>query len=60
VFTTDGGWRRGQVVPLKENVDKAIDGSTVERVIVFKRCGNPVEKLESVLACRTVDLCKRG
>jgi len=23
-------------------------------------CGNPVEKLESVLACRTVDLCKRG
>jgi hypothetical protein len=23
-------------------------------------CGNPVEKLESVLACRTVDLCQRG
>jgi hypothetical protein len=23
-------------------------------------CNNPVEKLESVLACRTVDLCKRG
>lgn len=23
-------------------------------------CGNPVEQLESVLACRTVDLCKRG
>jgi hypothetical protein len=23
-------------------------------------CGNPVEKLESVLACRTADLCKRS
>ncbi|HWU88972.1 MAG TPA: acetate--CoA ligase [Kofleriaceae bacterium] len=42
VITADGGWRRGQVVPLKDNVDKAIVGSTVSRVLVVKRCGNPV------------------
>ena len=28
--------------------------------IKSESCGNPVEKLESVLACRTVDLCKRS
>ena len=47
VITADGGWRRGQIVPLKENVDKAIENttvgnSTVEKVLVVKRCGNPV------------------
>ncbi len=42
VVTADGGWRRGQVIPLKENVDKAIVTSTVEAVIVLKRCGNEV------------------
>jgi acetyl-CoA synthetase len=42
VITADGGWRRGQVVPLKENVDKAVAGSTVQRVVVVKRCGNPI------------------
>ena len=42
VITADGGWRRGQVVPLKDNVDKAVEGSTVQRVIVVKRCANPV------------------
>ena len=42
VITADGGWRRGQVVPLKENVDRAIEGTEVTRVLVVKRCGNPV------------------
>ena len=43
VITADGGWRRGQIVPLKDNVDKALAGqSTVERVLVVKRCGNDV------------------
>jgi acetyl-CoA synthetase len=42
VITADGGWRRGQVVPLKDNVDKAVAGSTVQRVVVLKRCGNPI------------------
>ncbi|HEY0190074.1 MAG TPA: acetate--CoA ligase [Kofleriaceae bacterium] len=42
VITADGGWRRGQVVPLKDNVDKAVEGTTVEQVVVVKRCANPV------------------
>ncbi|MDB4960044.1 MAG: acetate/CoA ligase [Myxococcales bacterium] len=43
VITADGGWRRGQVVPLKHNVDKALEGVTsVEHVIVLQRCSNEV------------------
>ncbi|HEX4416526.1 MAG TPA: acetate--CoA ligase [Kofleriaceae bacterium] len=42
VITADGGWRRGQIVPLKDNVDRAVDGTTVEQVVVVKRCANPV------------------
>ncbi len=42
VITADGGWRRGAIVPLKDNVDKAIEGSTVERVLVVARCKNKV------------------
>src|SRR5215468_6155589 len=42
VITADGGWRRGQVVPLKDNVDRAVEGTSVERVVVVKRCGNDV------------------
>jgi len=43
VITADGGWRRGQIVPLKDNVDKAVAGTTVEHVVVLRRCGNPVQ-----------------
>jgi len=42
VITSDGGWRRGSIVPLKENVDKALEGSDVTSVLVVKRCGNDV------------------
>jgi acetyl-CoA synthetase len=43
VITADGGWRRGQVVPLKENVDKALMvASSVEHTLVVKRCENPI------------------
>ncbi len=42
VITADGGWRRGQVVPLKANVDKAVEDTTVEHVIVLERCSNAV------------------
>lgn len=38
VITADGGWRRGQVVPLKENVDASLKHSpTVKSVIVLER-----------------------
>jgi acetyl-CoA synthetase len=44
VITSDGGWRRGAIVPLKDNVDKAIAHlPSVQTVLVVKRCANPVE-----------------
>jgi acetyl-CoA synthetase len=44
VITADGGWRRGKVVPLKQNVDAALAKSpTVEKCVVFNRCNQPVE-----------------
>ena len=44
VITADGGWRRGKVVPLKANVDAALDKSpTVEKCIVLNRCDTPVD-----------------
>ncbi len=39
VITADAGWRRGKVIPLKENVDQAVVGSSVEKVIVVERVG---------------------
>jgi acetyl-CoA synthetase len=39
VITADGGWRRGKVVPLKQNLDAALEKSpTVEKCIVLNRC----------------------
>jgi len=47
VITADGGWRRGKVIELKANVDKALEHTpTVQTVIVVKRCGNPVTMQE--------------
>ncbi len=43
IITADGGWRRGRIVPLKDNVDAAcaqID--TVEHVLVVQHCGADV------------------
>jgi acetyl-CoA synthetase len=43
-ITVDGFWRRGKVVPLKEAADEAMQGCpTVEKQIVFKRCGNEIK-----------------
>ena len=43
VVTADGGWRRGTVVPLKDNVDQAVARcTTVEKVLVVRRAGNAV------------------
>ncbi len=40
VVTADGGWRRGQVVALKANVDAALEGApSVRSVLVLKRVG---------------------
>lgn len=38
VITSDGGWRRGTIVPLKSEVDKALKNcTTVEHVVIVKR-----------------------
>ncbi|HEY8143408.1 MAG TPA: acetate--CoA ligase [Kofleriaceae bacterium] len=42
VITADGGWRRGAIVPLKDNVDRAIAGTAVERVLVVKRTDSAI------------------
>ena len=43
LITADGGYRRGAVVPLKRNVDEALrGGSSVKRVIVFRRTGSDI------------------
>jgi acetyl-CoA synthetase len=47
IITADGGWRRGKVVELKSNVDRALPGTpTVEKVIVLKRTGQEVPMQE--------------
>ncbi|HYV33127.1 MAG TPA: acetate--CoA ligase, partial [Candidatus Binatia bacterium] len=51
VITADGGFRRGAVVPLKQNVDEALTlkdangewlAKTIEKVIVLRRANNEV------------------
>ncbi len=49
IITCDGSWRRGKVVPLKDNVDEAIkimDGAgnqPVEHVLCYGRCHNDIK-----------------
>ncbi len=43
IITADGGWRRGRVVELKANVDRALPNTpSVQQVVVLKRCANEV------------------
>ena len=43
VVTADGGFRRGEPLPLKPAVDEAVEGcESVEHVVVVKRCENDV------------------
>lgn len=43
VITADGGWRRGNIVPLKKNCDEAlVHCPSVEKVVVVKRTGQEV------------------
>src|SRR5262245_26172363 len=45
LITADGGWRRGQVVPLKQMVDDALEATpSIRHVVVVQRLqGSPVE-----------------
>jgi len=47
IVTCDGSWRRGSIVPLKDNVDAACAQLTdtpdaVQHVLVVRRCGNDI------------------
>jgi acetyl-CoA synthetase len=43
LVTADGGYRRGAIVPLKQNADDALSGTpSIERVVVLRRTGQTV------------------
>jgi acetyl-CoA synthetase len=43
-ITADAGWRRGQQVPLKDNVDEALKRcASVRKVVVLRRVGNKID-----------------
>jgi len=47
LITSDGSFRRGKVIPLKVNADKALkDTPSIEKVIVVQRTKNDVEMVE--------------
>ena len=56
ILTADGGWRRGEIVPLLKNVATACDtlkgsGDAVREVFVLRRSGQDVrEQVESIKA----------
>ncbi len=39
LITADAGYRRGNIVPLKQNADEAVEGTNVEHVLVVTRVG---------------------
>ena len=45
LVTADGGWRRGQVVPLKQMADEALTGTpSIKHVVIVQRLhGSPVQ-----------------
>jgi acetyl-CoA synthetase len=48
LITADGAYRRGAIVPLKKNVDDAVrTGTSIKRVIVFRRAGNEIQMEEA-------------
>ena len=43
IVTADGGWRRGKIVPLKDNVDEALKKyDKIKSVVVFKRTAQDI------------------
>ncbi len=47
VITADGGWRRGAVLPLKPQVDEALEGlDAVHTVVIVRRTENDIDWAE--------------
>ncbi|HEV2080718.1 MAG TPA: acetate--CoA ligase, partial [Allosphingosinicella sp.] len=46
VVTADGGTRGGKLVPLKANVDAALEGADVDAVLVVRHAGNDIGFVE--------------
>ncbi|MCI0545225.1 MAG: acetate--CoA ligase [Actinobacteria bacterium] len=47
VITQDGAWRGGNVVPLKANTDRALEGTpTISHAIVVRRTGHDVDMVQ--------------
>ena len=43
LITADGGWRRGEIFPLKPQADAAVANTpTIKHVVVVRRCNNEV------------------
>ena len=44
VITADGAFRGGNIIPLKDSTDKALEGweASIENVVVFQRTGKPI------------------
>jgi acetyl-CoA synthetase len=47
LITADGGYRRGEVFPLKPQADVALESTpSIEHVVVVRRGGNPIDMTE--------------
>jgi acetyl-CoA synthetase len=47
LITSDGGYRRGNVIPLKRNADESLDGApSVEKMIVVRRTGTADDRMK--------------
>ena len=45
LITADGGYRRGNIVQLKQNADESLDGSpSIEKMVVVRRTGHAEER----------------
>ncbi|MGQ0507534.1 MAG: AMP-binding protein, partial [Myxococcaceae bacterium] len=63
LITADGGWRKGNIVPLRQNVLQAAqDIPTLEKIIVWNRTGSPLHLQDheiswEALVARQPDTC---
>jgi len=47
LVTADGGWRRGQIVPLKQTADEALQNTpSIEHVVIVQRMQTPLAQVQ--------------